>query len=67
MKKNDLRFKDNIISILGRGVTFKESDDIEIGGIRALDPDKGILIDETLDTKLEDQRKWFIENCRMQI
>ena len=40
---------------------------ILIGGIRANCPALGILMDDTLDARLEEQREWFIENCGMKV
>ena len=40
---------------------------ILIGGIKANCPDLGILMDDTLDTRLEEQRGWFIETCGMKV
>lgn len=40
---------------------------ILIGGIKANCPDLGILMDDTLDSRLEEQRTWFIETCKMKV
>ncbi len=40
---------------------------ILIGGIKANCPALGILMDDTLDARLEQQREWFIENCGMKV
>ena len=40
---------------------------ILIGGIKANCPELGILMDDTLDARLEEQREWFIENCGMKV
>lgn len=40
---------------------------ILIGGIRANCPSLGILMDDTLDARLEQQREWFIETCSMKV
>ncbi len=40
---------------------------ILIGGIKANCPTLGILMDDTLDARLEEQREWFIENCGMKV
>ena len=40
---------------------------ILIGGIKANCPALGILMDDTLDARLEEQREWFIENCGMKV
>lgn len=40
---------------------------IEIGGIKAFCPDLGIMMDDTLDSRLTEQRQWFIENCGLKV
>lgn len=40
---------------------------IQIGGIKANCPELGILMDDTLDSRLEEQRGWFIETCSMKV
>ena len=40
---------------------------IAIGGVRVLCEQKGVLIDDTLDTKLNDQRRWFAEHSGLKV
>ena len=40
---------------------------ILIGGVTANCPERGILMDDTLDSRLEEQRAWFIETCSMKV
>lgn len=40
---------------------------IKIGGIRGYDKENGVIIDETMDSKLVDQREWFTENSGLMI
>ncbi|WP_405357470.1 V-type ATP synthase subunit E [Ruminococcus sp.] len=40
---------------------------IQIGGVKANCPELGILMDDTLDSRLEEQRRWFIETCSMKV
>ena len=40
---------------------------IKIGGIRGYNPNMGMIADETLDSKLEEQREWFMENSSLSI
>lgn len=42
------------------GSILQAAEDIRIGGVRAVNRAVGALIDDTLDTKLELQRDWFI-------
>ena len=49
------------------GSVFSENEEIQIGGLRGLNSSAGILLDDTLDIRLELQREWFIENAGMQV
>ena len=43
------------------------SDSIKIGGILAVNKVMSLVVDETLDSKLEEQRNWFEENSKLNI
>ena len=45
----------------------KESKSIHIGGFTIKDSEKGLLIDETLDTRLSEQLDWFLLHCNLKI
>jgi V/A-type H+-transporting ATPase subunit E len=60
VRKEDLQYKDKIISAFGRADTVCEVNvNINIGGVIIYNHDKGIIVDETLDLKLENQKDWF--------
>lgn len=40
---------------------------IAIGGVKAYCTELGILMDDTLDSRLEEQRAWFIENAGLKV
>lgn len=40
---------------------------IILGGVKVYCPSLGILMDDTLDTRLEEQRQWFIENSGLKV
>ena len=40
---------------------------IELGGLRAFCKSKGIILDDTFDSKLNDQKEWFIENSDLKV
>lgn len=48
----------------GRSCEVRESDEIRIGGLKAFSEALGVLADETLDSRLEDQKEWFAEHSR---
>lgn len=43
------------------------SGDIALGGIRGMNTQAGILVDDTLDSKLEQQRDWFIQSMGLSV
>lgn len=49
------------------GCIVTEADDILIGGIRAYNENMGLVVDETLDSKLADQHEWFQKNSGLRI
>ena len=65
--ERDLKLKDKIISAFGRNCTVQSSSEIQIGGIMGISRTVGLLADETLDTKLQNQREWFCENSGLTI
>ena len=62
LRKEDFKFKDKIKSNFEE-CEIKERKDILIGGIYALNESLGLVIDDTLDSKLDEQHEWFAENC----
>lgn len=67
VKKEDLNFKDEILAFFEKKCTVKEKNDIKIGGILGVNEKLGLIIDETLDSKLENERNWFSENSGLSI
>lgn len=62
---NDFKFKDLISENINAEIITDSN--IRIGGIKAFDVINNILIDDTLDTRLENQKEWFLENSDMKI
>lgn len=51
-----------------KGVAEAQADNtIKIGGVRGYCKGMAIIADETLDSKLEAQREWFIENAALSV
>ena len=67
VKKEDLNFKNEILAFFEKKCTVKEKNDIKIGGILGVNEKLGLIIDETLDSKLENERNWFSENSGLSI
>ena len=56
-----------LISFLLPRAVIKVDNRIRIGGIKAFCADKSITADDTLDTRLRDQRAWFIEQSGLKV
>lgn len=62
VKHSDDVLKKLILSIFGPSTNIVDSPEIKIGGFRIVNDIKGIFMDETFDSKLEDQKSWFYAN-----
>ena len=65
--KRDEGFIDDIREAYGKICKVEVSDKIRIGGILAVNKVMSLVVDETLDSKLEEQRIWFEENSKLNI
>ena len=63
----DVKFKPFLEKAFEDRCTVEVDDNIKIGGIRGYNADMGIVIDETLDSKLEAQRDWFKEHSGLTV
>lgn len=66
-RPGDMRFADDIKKAFGRDCKVESSDEITIGGCRAGVAGGSTVADDTLDTRLEAQREWFLENSGMSV
>ena len=67
VREADLQLKDKLISAFGRDCSVKTDKGIEIGGIKAESDQEKRIADDTIDTRLQQQKKWFLQNCGMSI
>lgn len=51
----------------GKGCLIETDESIKLGGIRGYNAKMGVVIDETLDSKLEAQRDWFKEHSGLTV
>lgn len=59
--------KRGLILSLIPGASVSADNHITLGGIRAYCPQKGVMMDDTLDTRLNEQRRWFVENSGLKV
>ncbi|MCD7949567.1 MAG: V-type ATP synthase subunit E [Erysipelotrichaceae bacterium] len=62
LKEDDLSLKDELLKTLGYEIEVKVSKDIKIGGIMIEDLKNALIVDETLDFALNNQKEWFNKN-----
>lgn len=66
-KKADDTVKNAVKEKFGGSVKVEESGEIAIGGCKAMAADGHIVADNTLDTKLYEQKDWFYENSGLTV
>jgi len=62
IKKNDKIVKESIKNHLDDKYEIKEVNEIEIGGFSVVCYEMGVMLDETIDTKLSERQLWFYEH-----
>jgi vacuolar-type H+-ATPase subunit E/Vma4 len=67
LKNDDMKYADDIKSAFDGDVTFEVDNDIKIGGMIGNCKALKIVADNTLDSKLENQKKWFTENSMLKV
>ncbi|MBP0979030.1 MAG: hypothetical protein J6C55_00055 [Oscillospiraceae bacterium] len=65
IKSDDQILCDLIKKKFGESLKIKQDVDIKIGGLKIVNKNTGLCLDETLDTKLMDQRSWFYSNAQL--
>ncbi|MBQ2774274.1 MAG: V-type ATP synthase subunit E [Clostridia bacterium] len=67
VKKDDEKFTSAIIEAFGRECTVEVDETIVIGGCRCKAQKGALVADDTLETRLESQREWFLSNSGMSV
>ncbi|MDY3861570.1 MAG: hypothetical protein SOZ45_03295 [Ruminococcus sp.] len=67
LSDKDLRFSDTLKACFTGDTSVEADPEIKIGGIKVFCPEEGVIADETLDSKLENQKEWFIENSNLKV
>ena len=63
----DIAEAEQFKSLFSAGSEIKADKTIQIGGVKAYCESMGIIADETLDSKLDLQREWFVENAELSV
>lgn len=67
VRKQDLDLKDDLIKAYGKDIDVKINSDIKLGGFIIEDLQMNLVIDETLDLSLVDQKDWFYQHSGLLI
>lgn len=67
VKADDLKYENDIKAEFKGNVEVKSDIKIKIGGIRGFCEALEIVADNTLDSKLENKKSWFVENADLKI
>lgn len=67
LSERDRELETALKDLCPAGSRLEFTDDILLGGIQGMNPGAGILVDDTLDTKLEQQREWFIQSMGLSV
>ena len=67
LNERDLGAAQEIKSFFGGSVQVQADRAIRIGGVKGYCESKRIIADETLDSKLEAQREWFVEHAALNV
>lgn len=63
VREADLTLADALRAAFGRPCEVRADDSIRIGGLKASCEAKGLVADDTLDNRLQNQRGWFLEHA----
>lgn len=67
LRKDDLKFKDELIKAYGIALDVEVSDKIEIGGFIIENKATNVVVDESLDFALQNQKDWFYKTSGLMI
>lgn len=67
LRKDDLKFKDELIKAYGIALDVEVNDKIEIGGFIIENKATNVVVDESLDFALQNQKDWFYKTSGLMI
>lgn len=67
LRNDDLKFKDELIKAYGIALDVEVNDKIEIGGFIIENKATNVVIDESLDFALQNQKDWFYKTSGLMI
>lgn len=67
LSAKDQALKASLAPLCPQGSRLETAEDIRLGGLRGENAECGIIMDDTLDTKLELQHEWFTKNSGLTV
>lgn len=67
LRHDDLSMAKKLGGYFGGQVQVIEDETIKLGGIRVMNEALGLFLDESLDSRLEDQKSWFYANSGLTV
>ena len=67
LRQNDTKYADALVKAYGIDLTVEVSDEIKIGGFIIENKATNVVVDESLDTALENQKEWFYKTSGLMI
>jgi len=67
VKNDDLPLSNMLVEASGRDATVESNYNITLGGVLVNNPTHGIVVDETIDLKLNSQKDWFASESGLSI
>lgn len=67
LKSDDMPLQGELSEIFENNCSFRADSDIIIGGLKAQCVSRSIVVDFTLDTKLDNQKDWFLNNSNLKV
>lgn len=67
IRQNDTKYADDLVKVYGIDLTVEVSDEIKIGGFIIENKATNVVIDESLETALENQKEWFYKTSGLMI
>lgn len=67
LRKDDMVYQEDLKKAYGLDIDVQTADSIELGGFMIENPETHVVVDETLDFALENQKDWFYKTSGLMI
>ena len=67
LRAEDMKYQSQLASLLDASCQFETSPEVKLGGLLIWLPQQKIIIDERLETRLEQERTWFYEHSGLSV